>query len=254
MLIFGLKKKKNRKPGVFCIGILRKEGVQKININVKLEKKASVQSFAHCLFPRAERVTHIMYATVEVGEKAQMKYSENHYQGNQGGIEVIPKASVKVGKGGRYFTDFNLTNGRVGKLNIDYLIELDEGAVTELITRLFGHANDEIKIKERIVLARTNSRGLIKTRVALEDESSSEVVNIAEGKAEGARGHMDCMEIVKDKATAKAIPIVDVSHPLAKITHEAVIGSIDKKQLETLMAHGLGPEQAVDLIVKGILR
>jgi Fe-S cluster assembly scaffold protein SufB len=35
---------------------------------------------------------------------------------------------------------------------------------------------------------------------------------------------------------------------------EAAIGSVDKKQMETLMAHGLSPEEAVDVIVKGILR
>ena len=103
------------------------------------------------------------------------------------------------------------------------------------------------------MLSGKNSRGLIKTRVALEGEASSEVINIAEGNAKGARGHMDCMEIAKDKAIAKAIPIVNVSHPLAKVTHEAAIGSVDKKQLETLMAHGLTPEEAVDVIVKGIL-
>ena len=104
------------------------------------------------------------------------------------------------------------------------------------------------------MLSGKNSRGLIKTRVALEGEASSEVINIAEGNAKGARGHMDCMEIAKDKAIAKAIPIVNVSHPLAKVTHEAAIGSVDKKQLETLMAHGLPPEEAADVIVKGILK
>jgi Fe-S cluster assembly scaffold protein SufB len=62
------------------------------------------------------------------------------------------------------------------------------------------------------------------------------------------------MEIVKDGAVAKAVPIVQVNNPLAKVTHEAAIGSVDKKQMETLMAHGLSPEEAVDVIVKGILR
>jgi Fe-S cluster assembly scaffold protein SufB len=39
-----------------------------------------------------------------------------------------------------------------------------------------------------------------------------------------------------------------------KVTHEAAIGSVDKRQMETLMAHGLTPEEAVDVIVKGILQ
>jgi Fe-S cluster assembly scaffold protein SufB len=47
--------------------------------------------------------------------------------------------------------------------------------------------------------------------------------------------------------------MVRVTHPLAKVTHEAAIGSVDHHQMETLMAHGLSPEQAVDLIVGGLL-
>jgi Fe-S cluster assembly scaffold protein SufB len=62
------------------------------------------------------------------------------------------------------------------------------------------------------------------------------------------------MEIVKDNAVAKAIPIVRVTNPLAKVTHEAAIGSVDRRQPETLMAHGLTPDDAVGVIVKGILR
>jgi Fe-S cluster assembly scaffold protein SufB len=59
------------------------------------------------------------------------------------------------------------------------------------------------------------------------------------GITEGAKGHVDYIEIVKDRAVTRAIPIVNVTHPLAKVTHEAAIGSVDKRQMETLMAHGL---------------
>ena len=50
------------------------------------------------------------------------------------------------------------------------------------------------------------------------------------------------------------MPVVRVTNPLAKVTHEAAIGSVDERQLETLMVHGLSSEEAVDVIVKGILR
>ena len=76
---------------------------------------------------------------------------------------------------------------------------------------------------------------------------------MTEGRAAGSRGHVDCMEIVKDRAVASAVPIVQVTHPDAKVTHEAAIGSIDRRQLETLMAHGLDSQEAVRLIVDGIL-
>jgi len=126
--------------------------------------------------------------------------------------------------------------------------------VAELTTRVFGHGNDDVKIREKVVLAGENARGLIKARVAIEDEATAEITGITEGNAAHSRGHVDCMEIVKDHAVAKAIPLVQVNNPLAKVTHEAAIGSVDKRQMETLMAHGLSPEEAVDVIVKGILR
>lgn len=243
-----------KNPVHLCFGILHKKGLQEIKMYIKLETCASAHFIAHCIFPKAEKVRHIMDAVVEIAENAQMTYSEVHYHGPYGGIEVIPKAVVKVGKNGRYFSDFSLITGKVGKLEIDYIVEAGENAVIELIARVFGHGDDKISIKERVVLDGENSKGLIKTRVALEDRAEAEVTGITEGNAAGARGHVDCMEIVKDNAVAKAIPIVNVTHPLAKVTHEAAIGSVDKRQLETLMAHGLTPEEAVDVIIKGILK
>ena len=245
---------KIKNPVHMCFGVLHKKGTQKIKMRVRLEEDSSVQFIAHCLFPRAEKVRHIMDAVVEIGEGAEMMYTEVHYHGPYGGIKVVPKLVVNVGRNGRYFTDFTLVNGRVGELGIDYSVIAGENAVAELSTHVFGHASDDIRIQEKIVLAGENARGLIKARVALEDYATAEVRGITEGNAAGARGHVDCMEIVKDHAVAKAVPIVQVNNPLAKVTHEAAIGSVDKKQMETLMAHGLSPEEAVDVIVKGILR
>jgi len=245
---------KIKNPVHLCFAVLHKKGTQKIKMDVRLEPGSSAHFIAHCIFPKAEKVRHLMDALVEVGEGAEMRYSETHYHGLSGGVEVVPKLFVTVGKNGKYFTDFTLTTGRVGKLGIDYSVEAGENAVVELTARVFGHGNDDILISEKVALNGENARGLIKARVAIEDEATAEIRGSTEGNAAGARGHVDCMEIVKGHAVAKAIPLVQVTHPLAKVTHEAAIGSVDKRQMETLMAHGLSPEEAVDVIVKGILR
>ncbi len=245
---------KLRNPVHLCFGVLHKKGTQKINMDVRLEEGSSAHFIAHCLFPKAEKVRHIMDATVTIGEGAEMRYNETHYHGPSGGVEVVPKLSVKVGRNGRYFTDFTLTTGRVGKLAIDYTVEVAENAVAELTARVFGHGSDDIHIRDKVLLTGKNARGLIKTRVAIEDDAVAEVTGITEGNAAGARGHVDCMEIVKDRAVARAVPIIQVNDPGAKVTHEAAIGSVDKRQMETLMAHGLLPEEAVDIIVTGMLR
>ena len=48
------------------------------------------------------------------------------------------------------------------------------------------------------------------------------------------------------------MPVVEVNHPLAHITHEAAIGSVDSKQLQTLMSRGLDEDEATDLIIEGL--
>lgn len=44
---------------------------------------------------------------------------------------------------------------------------------------------------------------------------------------------MDCIKLIQRQA--RAIPIVWVFHPEATVTHEAAIGNVVKKELETLM-------------------
>ena len=61
-------------------------------------------------------------------------------------------------------------------------------------------------------------------------------------------------EIVQDQAVARATPVVDVRHPRARVTHEAALGSVDSRQLQTLMARGMTEDEAVDLIIRGLLR
>ena len=75
-----------------------------------------------------------------------------------------------------------------------------------------------------------------------------------EASAPNARGHVDCIEIVQDEAKAKAVPLVNVSHENAQVTHEAAIGRVNQKELETLMARGLKQEEAIDTIIGGMLK
>jgi len=96
---------------------------------------------------------------------------------------------------------------------------------------------------------------LARARLVLTDRAKAEVKGETYGNAPHARGHVDCIELVNgEEAIARAIPIVSVTDETAKVTHEAAIGSIDRKQVETIMARGLDENEAVDVIVRGILR
>jgi len=90
--------------------------------------------------------------------------------------------------------------------------------------------------------------------VAVRDEALSQVYTTAEGNAPGARGHMSCTEIVRDRAEARNTPLVIVRDDQAQVTHEAAIGTVNRKELESLLARGLDEDEAVDLIIRGMLR
>lgn len=241
-------------PIHMCFGLTHETGMQQIKIDVELRENAQAHVLAHCLFPCARAAEHRMQAAMTIDAGASLTYTEGHYHGPHGGMQVLPHATIRVGRRAHYFSDFSLLSGSVGNLDIDYLVEVEEDALAELSAKIFAHKTDRINLKEAVILRGQRSRGLIKTRVVLEDEACAEITGITEAHAAGARGHVDCMEIVQGHAHASAIPIVRVFHPDAKVTHEAAIGSVDRQELETLMARGLTPEQAVELIVSGILR
>ena len=241
-------------PVHLCFGVVHERGLQQIAMEVRLERAAAVRFIAHCLFPRAEEVRHEMDAQVEIGEGAEFDYAEVHFHGPFGGTTVIPRAAITVGRNGRYRGDFTLTTGRVGTLELDAKVHAGAGSLTELTARVLGSGDDRITLREEVSLDGDDARSLIKTRIALKDRATAMVTGITAGHAPGARGHVDCLELVRDQAVASAVPMVNVTNPLAKVTHEAAIGTVDRRQMETLMAHGLTPEQAVDVIIRGVLR
>lgn len=240
-------------PVHLCFGVLPEEGIQVINIKAEIENDAGIRLLAHCVFPNAVRVVHKMTADIEVGNNAFYEYNEVHYHGLYGGIEVIPKATIKVGDNSRLITNFSLLKGRVGILEIDYDAEIQENAILEMNAKVYGSGNDRIKIREACCLSGKNSRGLIKSRVAVTDDAYSEVTSELTATAPWSRGHVDCIEVIQGNAAARAIPVVDVSNEFAQVTHEAAIGRVDKKQIETLMARGLEQNEAIDLVIRGIL-
>ncbi|WP_448336265.1 SufB/SufD family protein [Bellilinea sp.] len=241
-------------PVHLCFGVLPSEGVQQIEADYQIGNHAQVQFLAHCSFPNAIKVEHRMNARIHIGKNASMTYIEEHYHGQNGGIEVYPVSDVVIEEGGQLTSNFNITRGRVGKLVMDYHIEAGKDSLTELVTKAFGSQDDHIRVQESIRLNGENAHSLTKTRIAVKDKAVSEVTTFTEGNAPRARGHMDCTEIVRDEAIAHNNPIVKVTHAQAQVTHEAAIGTVNRRELETLMARGLDEDEAVDLIIRAMIR
>jgi uncharacterized protein len=244
---------KLEQPVHLCFGLFEQFGMQDVFLNLLLQPGSEATLWAHGLFSAPLAARHAMQAEIRLMQGARLYYQEAHFHGNSGKIEVVPHAHVVLEKKARLLADFSLIQGRVGGLDIDYTVEVGESALAELSSRIYGFGSDVIRLREKVMLNGEGARGLLKSRLAVREQARATVISVMEGNAAGARGHVDCMEIVRDQAEVSAMPEVRVRHPLAKVTHEAAIGSVDSRQLETLMARGMAPDDAVDLIVRGML-
>lgn len=242
------------RPVHLCFGLIPAEGRQEILAEYQIGAGAKVEFLAHCSFPNAVKVEHLMQARIELGAGAHLTYREEHYHGPTGGVEVRPTAEVVVGPAAQFTTTFALTRGRVGLLDLDYQVEVGQEALAELTTKAYGKDQDRIRVQETVRLNGRGARGLTRTRVAVRGSAVSQVFTRMEGNAPKARGHMDCTEIVRDQAQAHNEPLVIVSNDQAQVTHEAAIGTVNRKELESLLARGLDEDEAVDLIIRGMIR
>ena len=240
-------------PIRICFGLIPEKGSQHISMDITIEDDAHVAIAASCSFPNAQEIVHSMDADIHVGKNARYAYLEKHVHGAAGGIRVIPKARITLDTGARFQTDFELIKGNAGTIEIEYDAICGAHSILDMSARISGRGTDTISIHEKADLVGEGSRAVLTTNIAVRDSAKARIKNTLIASAPYARGHVECKEIVQGNATASAIPIVEVNHPKAHVTHEAALGSVDSKQLQTLMARGLDEDAATDLIIEGLL-
>ncbi len=244
-----------KNPVHLCFGVLPQEGKQLIQADFLIKKGAKVKFLSHCMFPNAVNVQHLMDFKMKIEDEAEVTYNEEHFHPQECNITVKPFLRAELGKHAKLFDEFKIIQGRVGLVDLDYEVKQDEESVCDLMTKIYAKKDDEVKVRESLYLNGEKAAGTAKSRIVLKDESKALVLGEVEGNAAYTKGHVDCNEVIEgEKAVAEAVPKIKVNHPLARVTHEAAIGRISKKELETLMSRGLSKEQATDFIVKGLLK
>ncbi|MDZ7611904.1 MAG: SufD family Fe-S cluster assembly protein [Candidatus Moranbacteria bacterium] len=247
---------KIKEPLFFCFGLSGEEETQQIYPEIVLEEGAEVRIYSHCTFPESKENRHEMEGFFQVGKGARLYYEEHHYHGKESGATVVPKLNVEVQEGGVFESEFNLVKGTVGKVDIQLEARLKKNAKSEISTKVFGqNARDDIKIEDKVYLEGENAKSLIKMRAAAKNGGAVLMQGETYAQAAGCQGHVDCQEIVVGKeSTARAVPIVEVSHDDARVTHEASVGKVNQKELETLLTRGLSEEEATELIINALMK
>ncbi len=250
------KNQKIKEPLFFCFGLKGGKETQAIYPEIILEENSEVVIHSHCTFPNSKDNHHNMEGVFKIGKNAKFSYIEQHYHGEKSGATVTPKLKIEIDEDGQFESDFNLTKGTVGKVEIVLEAFLKKNARAEIRTKVFGtNKKDEVRITDIIHLEGENSKSLVTMRAAAKNGGQVWMQGETFAKAPGAFGHIDCQEIVIGKnSVAKAVPIVEVTNDQARVTHEASVGKINQKELETLMTRGLNENQATELIIKALMK
>ena len=244
---------KLKKPIHICFAALHKKVTQDINMNINLAKNSEATFLSDCVLTSDKEIRHIMNSSITLGEGASYTYLEKHIHNNSSGVYLNPSSKVKLAKNSSFKVDFELLEGRIGQTVFDYDIWADQNATIEIESRLKAFSDDKVVLKESVVLAGKGSKALLKSRVAALDNSQIEIFNTIIAKAADTRGHIDCQEILMGKGRVKAYPNAEVSNPTARVTHEASLGGLDNKKMETLMARAKSEKEAQEILLQGIL-
>lgn len=246
---------KIEKPIFLCFGVLEKKGKQIILPEIVLEESAEVKILAHCSFPQAQNVLHQMDARIKLGKNSKLIYQENHYHGENFGATVLTNFDVQIGKGATFENELIIDQGSIGNLKINLRTKLFQDAFCSINSKIIGKGKqDHIEIADEVTLFGINSRSLTRLRGAVVNGGSMFFKGTTEATAKNTRGHIDCQEIIVGHSVAQSVPIILVKHPEARVTHEASVGKVNQKQLETLMAHGLSEKEAIDFVIRGIIQ
>jgi Fe-S cluster assembly scaffold protein SufB len=242
------------KPVHLCFGIPRFSGEQEAKLELVLEDGAHATVFLHGLFPEVKDAAYRLDMSIHVGRGSSLTFRESHFCGLRGWMRVQTRVTVNVGKAGTFTSQLWLVKGRVGNLTRDSVVKVGEHAVADLKATVLGYGEDEVQIKDTVILSGKRAQSSIQTVVVVTGNAKADITALTEAHAQGAEGRMHCTGLIKDKATAKVSPLAKVFHPLAKVTQEAMVGGVDKTELESLISWGLVPEDAIDLVIRGGVR
>ncbi|SMP05050.1 hypothetical protein SAMN06265339_0271 [Desulfurobacterium pacificum] len=246
---------KLEEPVTYCFGASKSVEVQTTESEIIVGEGADVKFLVYGAMAEGIKLKHKNKLKVTVEKGARFEFLDLHYNGEDTFVELETETDAYVGENAYFRSLFKQTKGRAGKVRIVLKANVDKKGVAVFETKMMGKKDDEIYVEDVIHLNGEESRGISKSRIIAVDETKATFVGETYGNAPYCRGHIDCSEVIRgEDVVVKAVPVVVVNDQTAKVTHEAAIGSIDKKQLETLMARGLDEDEAVDVIVQGMLR
>jgi len=192
---------------------------------------------------------HIAATEVFVKEGAEVTWTMIHNWGKD--FHIRPNMGIKVEKGGTYISNYLLTS-EVKSIQLYPTAILGEGARAIFNTMLFCQGTSQIDAGSAIYFNGKDSKGEIKTRALILDNSRVAMRGNLVGNKK-CLGHLECRGLIlSNDAQAKAYPNLSGSK-MAELTHEAALGKIKNEELNYLQTRGFSKDEAASLVARGFI-
>jgi len=227
------------------------------------DKGSYVSYLEGCTAPQRD-VAQLHAAVVEIicEEDAEVKYStvQNWFPGDENG------------KGGIYNFVTKRADCRGDRSKVSWTQVETGSAVTWKYPSCILRGDDSqgefysIAITNNLQQADTGTKMVhlgknTKSRIVSKGISAGRAQNTYRGlvsihpKAKNARNYTQCDSLlIGDKCGAHTVPYIEVKNNSSRVEHEATTSKVDEEQLFYCLSRGIGPEEAVALIVNGFAR
>ncbi len=216
-----------------------------------------------CTAPkRDENQLHAAVVELVTLDDAEIKYStvQNWYPGDENGLGGIYNFVTKRGdcRGDRSKISWTqVETGSAITWKYPSCILRGEGSVGEFYSIAIANHYQQADTGTKMIHLGKNTR----SRIISKGISAGKAQNTYRGlvsihaKADGARNFTQCDSLLMGgECGAHTVPYIESRNAGAKIEHEATTSKIAEDQLFYCQARGLGPEEAVALIVNGFCK
>jgi Fe-S cluster assembly protein SufB len=227
------------------------------------EEDSYVSYLEGCTAPkRDENQLHAAVVELVAMEGAEIKYStvQNWYPGDENGLGGIFNFVTKRGdcRGDRSKISWTqVETGSAITWKYPSCILRGDNSVGEFYSIAIANHYQQADTGTKMIHLGKNTRSRIISKGISAGKASNTYRGLVSvyGKAGNARNFTQCDSLLIGKECgAHTVPYIESRNPSARIEHEATTSKIADDQLFYCLQRGLGPEEAVALIVNGFCK
>lgn len=213
-----------------------------------------------CTAPmRDENQLHAAIVEIVVGTEAEVKYStvQNWYPGDRegkGGVyNLVTKRGLLKGDNSK-LSWTQVETGSAITWKYPSCVLAGKGSVAEFYSVAVTNNYQQADTGTKMIHLAPNTRSTIVSKGISAGHSQNSYRGLVKmgAKADGSRNYSSCDSLLlTDTCGAHTFPYIDVNNDTSVVEHEATTSKISEEQLFYCNQRGIGPEEAVSLIVNG---